>query len=165
MLLLLSTFDFSLYWSPGNNVRRQQNSETLVLLMSVDRFYLTFDNRATTFRCFEIKEGDKKWLPAILLIPPFPSVTTMLSLTCSLLLSHFYYTPLASFRSSLGPRFPKCVGDFDLNDNPRSWRLNEVDDVIIKTLVESDPRDTKLEIAETLNIQDLNVNARYLCSS
>lgn len=129
---------------------------------------LMFDNRATTFRCFEIKEGDKKWLPAILLIPPFPHsplclydvVAHLLPSTLSFLL---HSTRLLSL--SLGPRFPKCVGDFDLKDNPRSWRLNEVDDVIIKTLVESDPRDMKLEIAETLNIQDLNVNARYLCSS
>lgn len=98
-------------------------------------------------------------------IPPFPLclydvVAHLLPSTLSFLL---HSTRLLSL--SLGPRFPKCVGDFDLNDNPRSWRLNEVDDVIIKTLVESDPRDTKLEIAETLNIQDLNVNARYLCSS
>lgn len=44
------------------------------------------------------------------------------------------------------------TGNFNLNDALRSGRPTEVDDDKIKALIESNPRYTTREIAETLNI-------------
>ncbi|XP_011631768.1 histone-lysine N-methyltransferase SETMAR-like, partial [Pogonomyrmex barbatus] len=51
-----------------------------------------------------------------------------------------------------------CAGDFDLNGAPRSRRLIKVDDDKIKALIESNPRYTIQEIAETLNIHHSSVH-------
>ncbi|XP_011639265.1 histone-lysine N-methyltransferase SETMAR-like [Pogonomyrmex barbatus] len=50
------------------------------------------------------------------------------------------------------------AGDFDLNDALRSGKPIEVDDDKIKTLIESNPRYTTREIAETLNIHHSSVH-------
>ncbi|XP_006145801.1 histone-lysine N-methyltransferase SETMAR-like [Tupaia chinensis] len=50
------------------------------------------------------------------------------------------------------------AGDFDLNDTPRSGRPAKVDDDKIKALIESNPRYTTREIAETLNIHHSSVH-------
>ncbi|XP_011630446.1 histone-lysine N-methyltransferase SETMAR-like [Pogonomyrmex barbatus] len=54
------------------------------------------------------------------------------------------------------------TSDFDLNDAPRSERLTEVDDDKIKALIESKPRYTTREIAETLNIHYSSVHLKKL---
>lgn len=49
-------------------------------------------------------------------------------------------------------------GDFDVNDAPRSGRPMKADDDKIKALIESNPRYTTQEIAETLNIGQSTVH-------
>ena len=51
-----------------------------------------------------------------------------------------------------------CDGNFDFNDTPRSERPTEVDDDKIKALIESNPRYTTREIAETFNIHHSSVH-------
>lgn len=64
------------------------------------------------------------------------------------------------------------AGDFNRKDTPQFWRLKEVDDVIIKASIESNPHNMTSEIVETLSIHHSNVynhlnklQARYLGSS
>ena len=46
------------------------------------------------------------------------------------------------------------TGDFNVEDRPRSGRPSEVDNDVIKTLVESTPRITTQGIAEKMNIDN-----------